>query len=407
MRPSSVSGPHGRAQGSHRDADANFDIAPATRTASCACFHGGAFFEAIGDDFATLEKRHGIVNADVLDAWFPPAPRVLGALREHLSWFARTSPPTNCDGMLRAIARARGVAMDCLVAGGGSSDLIFLALRQWLTPQSRVLLLDPTYGEYSHVLEHVVGCRVDRLTLSRDNDYAWFPGAKTSAAARRAALDSYDLIILVNPNSPTGRCVPRDELAAWLREVVPPRTRVWIDEAYVDYTGAPETSLERLAATSENVVVCKSMSKAYALSGLRAAYLCGPVRLMAEVRAITPPWAVSLPAQVAAVHALGEPEYYAARYAETHALRDELATALTATGRVSVVSGAVANFLLIHLSEDGPDARTVVARCRGQGVWLRDATIMGSSLGRHAVRIAVKPRAEQARIVAALSRAIA
>jgi nicotinamidase-related amidase len=61
------------------------------------------------------------------------------------------------------LAEWRGVDEHCLLPGGGSSDLIFLALRQWLTPASHALILDPTYGEYAHVLERVIGCRVDRI----------------------------------------------------------------------------------------------------------------------------------------------------------------------------------------------------------------------------------------------------
>src|SRR5213593_353028 len=62
------------------------------------CYHGGAFFEAIGSDFDQLGKRHQIINADVLDAWFDPSPRVTAALTEHLPWLIRTSPPTHSDG---------------------------------------------------------------------------------------------------------------------------------------------------------------------------------------------------------------------------------------------------------------------------------------------------------------------
>src|SRR6266576_385362 len=62
---------------------------------------------------------------------------------------------------------------------------------------------------------------------------------------------------------------------------------------------------------SENVIVCKSMSKVYALSGARVAYLCAGPHQLEELRALTPPWVVSLPAQVAAVRALNDPAYYA------------------------------------------------------------------------------------------------
>ena len=113
---------------------------------STTCYHGGAFFEAIGDEFETLEAASRVISADVLDAWFDPAPAVLDALREHLPFALRTSPPTNAEGMQRVIARSRGVPAESVLVGSGSSDLIFLALRHWLTPASRVLILDPMYG---------------------------------------------------------------------------------------------------------------------------------------------------------------------------------------------------------------------------------------------------------------------
>ena len=125
----------------------------------------------IGEQFDDLSRRHRIISADVLDAWFPPAPGVLDALREHLPWLVRTSPPTQCAGMLQAIGSARGLDVDGLVPAAGSSALIFLAFPRWLSPSSRALVLDPSYGEYAHVLERVVGCRVTRFPLARQDGY--------------------------------------------------------------------------------------------------------------------------------------------------------------------------------------------------------------------------------------------
>lgn len=71
------------------------------------CFHGGAFFEAIGEDFGSLERRRSVINADVLDAWFPPAPRVLEDLGKNLEWVLRTSPPPVAPVWS---ARSRGLA---------------------------------------------------------------------------------------------------------------------------------------------------------------------------------------------------------------------------------------------------------------------------------------------------------
>ncbi len=354
------------------------------------CFHGGAFFGAIGETFDRLERRRDVINADVLDAWFPPSPRVLRAIGEHLPWLLQTSPPTSCEGMIVTIADARGVRPQHILPGGGSSDLIFRAFRQWLTPRSRALILDPTYGEYAHVLERVIGCRVDRFTLGRENNY------EVDVRRLEERLGTgYDLVVLVNPNSPTGRHVDRTALQRALARV-PSRTRVWVDETYVEYAG-PDQSLETFAAQTENVIVCKSMSKVYALSGARAAYLCAAPHQLEQLRAITPPWVISLPAQVAAVNALRDPQYYTTRYRETARLRENLSVGLKKLGW-EVLPG-VANFLLCHLPADGPSAASVTAACRRRDLFVRDARLMGTQLGTRALRIAVKDPATNRRMV--------
>jgi len=362
------------------------------------CYHGGAFWEAVGESFGTLERKDQVINADVLDAWFPPAPRVLQVLQEHLPWLIRTSPPTNSEGLVRTIADVRGLCPESIVPGAGSSSLIFLAFRLWLRPSSRVLILDPTYGEYPHVLQRVVRCHVEQLPLLRQEAYRLDLGRLVAQAA-----NAYDLIVLVNPNSPTGQYVPRQELEFVLKDISQ-HTRIWVDETYVDYVGS-DASLEQFAMRSKNVIVCKSMSKVYALSGLRVAYLCAPVQVATELRALTPPWAVSLPAQIAAVAALQEPEYYAARYHETHALRAGLVEELSRLDGIEVVPSA-ANWVLGHLSLRGKDGTTVCQECQHHGLFLRDLSSLSPRLGDRTIRIAVKDAQTNQRIVDILRRVL-
>jgi histidinol-phosphate/aromatic aminotransferase/cobyric acid decarboxylase-like protein len=363
------------------------------------CFHGGAFFEAIGAGFDALERRESIVNADVLDAWFPPSPRVLATIEEHLPWLARTSPPTNCEGLREAIASHRGVRTENILTGAGSSDLIYRAFLAWLDRNSRVLILDPTYGEYAHVLENVIGCRVDRLTLSRSDGYQ-----VNLNKLQWRMRQSYDLVVIVNPNNPTGRHVSQAELESVLR-TVPHETRVWIDEAYIDYVGSGE-SLERFAAQSENIIVCKTMSKAYALSGMRVGYLCAAPHQICDLIPLTPPWAVGLLAQVAAVRALDDRGYYEERYRETHLLRGEMREALYGMGIREVVPGT-ANFLMFHLDASHPTAAQVNESARLSGVFLRDVSKMGSSLGERVLRVAVKDSASNERVLRTLDERLA
>jgi hypothetical protein len=81
--------------------------------------HGGQSFEAIGEDFQTLDRAADVINADVLDAWFDPSPRVVERLREFLPFVLRTSPPVDARGLAEAVARARGIPAECILPGGG------------------------------------------------------------------------------------------------------------------------------------------------------------------------------------------------------------------------------------------------------------------------------------------------
>jgi histidinol-phosphate/aromatic aminotransferase/cobyric acid decarboxylase-like protein len=286
-----------------------------------------------------------------------------------------------------------------VVLGAGSSALIFNALRRWLSPSSRVLILDPMYSEYEHVLSSVVGCRIERLTLDPAKGFRLDP----DHLAAQLSSD-YDLVIIVNPNNPTGIHLPADDLRAALASANP-ETRVWIDEAYIDYAG-DGMSLEAFAAASSQVVVCKSLSKVYALSGVRAAYLVAPRVLAADLQAITPPWAVSLPAQVAAVRALQDPAYYRDRYAETRVLRAKLRMGLSKLAPWSVTEGVI-NSVLCLTTPEMPTAAAIVSACRVEGLFLRDWPLARSSLGVRAVRVSVKDDATNVRIVETLGRALA
>lgn len=363
-----------------------------------ACYHGGQFFEAIGDEFDNLDKKDDIINADVLDAWFDPAPNVLAALASHLPWILKTSPPTSAAGMRLILARARGVQENNLLPGAGSSYLIFLGLRQWIRPESRVLILDPMYGEYAHVLEQVIGCQPECLKLLREKSYA------VDIEQLVACLKSgYDWVILVNPNSPTGQYIEKEKLQ-FIVKAAPQTTRFWFDETYLEFLETPQ-SLESFAAASNNVVVCKSMSKVYALSGIRCGYLCGPAELINELEVICPPWAVSLAGQIAACEALRNISYYRECWKATHRLRDELAHGLRRLGW-EVVPGC-ANFLLCHLPADQPEASTLIAACQKRKLFIRDVANMGNCFDKRTLRIAVKDATTNLAMLAILERTLA
>ncbi|HLK15712.1 MAG TPA: aminotransferase class I/II-fold pyridoxal phosphate-dependent enzyme, partial [Fimbriimonadaceae bacterium] len=237
----------------------------------------------------------------------------------------------------------------------------------------------------------VVGCRVERLPL-RD----W--QVDLDRAAEFLAGGDFDLFVLVNPNSPTGLLHTPARVKEFLR-LVPECTLVWIDEAYADYAGI---TCEPLALEFPNVVVCKSMSKVYSLSGVRAAYALGSFEFVECLSLRTPPWVVSLPGQVAAVAALNDPAYYAARYAETRQLRADLDAELRMIG--GETAKGETNFVLWFLPA-AMDASLVADRCRKRGLFLREAASIGAGL-ENALRVSAKPREVQTKLLGILRDAL-
>ncbi len=339
-----------------------------------SAFHGGRFWEAYGERFERVFTSNAI-PADVLDAWYPPAPGVVEALTQDLPKLARTSPPVDGAGLVQAISEARHISAESICIGAGSSSLMYSVLPRYMAPGDTMLVYDPIYGEYPHLAE-VCGCRVLPA--------AGLPRFELGLSANPR------LAVLVNPVNPTGEHLPPDRILGLVE--AHPNTVFWVDEAYLEYAPGART-LEPEAATRHNLIVCKSLSKVYALSGMRAAYLVAHPDSAIEIKRWTPPWAIGTAAQLAAVRSLEDPAYYAERHAETAKLRQTLAGEV----RFGKVSHGCLNAVLIDLG--APIAEQFVVEARKEGVFLRDVTSMGSTFNGRVIRIAVRPPDEIPRLL--------
>jgi len=362
------------------------------------CYHGGKSWDASKFDF---EIRDSLIVADVLDSPFPPCPEALQVLREQLERCCQESPPTQCEELIETIAHVRGVQTKHVAVSSGSSSLMFSFLPQLLNADSRVLVLSPMYGEYSHILTHVIGCEMTDFVLLRED------GFKIDVEALVEQSRQHDAVIFVNPNSPTGvYCEEMSEIVHRIQDESESPTRckmIWVDETYIDYVPSAQ-SLEPLVASIPSLIVCKSMSKCYALSGLRVAYAVS--QKINQLRRFIPPWAVSLPGQLAAVAALKNPSYYNQQYSIIHQQRMVLTQKLQQEN-FDVLPG-VANFILTFLPKDTQHtSSSFIEACKEKGVFIRDAQNMGVSLGNNAVRFAIRTLEENERILECVQQVLA
>ena len=348
------------------------------------CYHGGESVRELGDRFEWINHPVKAINADVLDAWFSPAPQTVELLRSHVELIARTSPPAQSKGLVEAISQCRSIPESTIAVGAGSSDLIFRTFLHWLTTDSHVLLIEPAYGEYAYVLEHVIGCRVDRLELKRAHNYQLQLERYQQEMER-----NYDLVVSVNPNNPTGSFTSQVQWRKLLM-VTPKTTRVWIDECYIDYVDNDQ-SMESCVSEFPNLAIVKSQSKILGLSGLRVGYLVASSDEIKLLRQRTPPWVVGMAGQVAAISAMEQTRYYREKYEVTNEQRLHMEAQLCLLG-LDVIPG-IANFCMFFLHRDGPTAQAFVTACQKHGLYLRDLYPTSPCLGRYAVRMAIKDEA--------------
>ena len=211
------------------------------------------------------------------------------------------------------------------------------------------------------------------------------------------------MIVMVNPNSPTGQYLTRAEMQELLAKLSEEKT-LFIDETYIDFIGKDE-SVEELVPDHKNLVVLKSMSKVYALSGARVGYLAAHSDVVGKVRRYIPPWSVSLIGQVAGVEALKSEDYYRERIAETNGLREDFSEKLREIQGVIVYPGC-ANFVLLGIGKTGKKAQDVYDELAKQNIYVRDASSMSSQFNQDFIRTAVRDRESNDKIYSALKGAL-
>lgn len=356
------------------------------------CLHGGDVYHIIGDDFRHLDRIPDTLAADVLDAWYPPSPRVLHCLREHLPWASRTSPPLRGQGLQRVIANTFAIPAEQVVLGHGSSDLIFRLLPEIFRHDGPVVIPAPSYGEYAHVLQRLCGAPV-RYFPTYDTDFRIDPVALVRALEAWGAGG----FVLVNPCNPTGQYLSAADVR-FILEAIDTRIPCLIDETYFAYMPEHDGSMQAAVAQHPNLVILRSLSKVYALSGLRVGYALVSSARAQSLQERTPPYTVSTLAQMAAIEALGDPAYALQMVHATHERRAHLREQLRGIPGLRVVESHI-NSLLLDLADCPIDAAELVRRLAAEGILLRDISSQGDQYPGRFVRLSVLDYPTHTRIV--------
>ena len=284
-------------------------------------------------------------------------PSVAAVLAEQAKGVSRY-PDMGATRLLDALAAHHGVEPSRIAVGAGSVEVVGQIAAATVDAGDEVVFGWRAFEAYP-IITAVAGGVAVRAPL--DARHTHDVGAMIAAVTDRTRL-----VLLCNPNNPTGTAIGRDELLR-LADGIPPDVVLVVDEAYREYVDpAAVPDAFELLGDRPNVVVTRTFSKAYALAGLRVGYAIASPDVAAAVRKCQIPFSVSALAQEAAIAALGDVEEVRRRAALTVAERERVATALRAGGYD--VPDSQANFVWLPLGEGAAD---FAAACAEAGILVR------------------------------------
>ena len=291
-------------------------------------------------------------------------------------------PDQEAQQLRTDLAKVLGVAPDWIVFGNGASEILMAVVRA-LRPK-KVLLPVPSFSGYQWAVR-AEGAEIEYIPMSED--------LTITAELLDSLYKDADLLILCNPNNPTGRYIDHDLLGRILDRCLEKGISVILDECFMELSDDPQgnTCIKDLA-TWPNMILLRAFTKSFAIPGVRLGYMVGmDTGRNAKIRAQLPEWNLSIMAQEAGVAALQEIGRLQNSREEIFAERTHLVKNLTEMGFDCMESNA--NYILVK-----SPIRDLYERLLEKEILVRDCSdYQGLEKGYY--RIAVRPKEENEELI--------
>ncbi|WP_460168410.1 histidinol-phosphate transaminase [Thermostilla marina] len=247
---------------------------------------------------------------------YPASPKVFEAIRAVLEGGLQKYPDALATPFRIAASKVLGVDPDWILAGNGSDDILTIVTRAFVEAGDVVRYPRPSYVLYS-VLAELQSARSEEVPFTAD----WRLDDSLFDDTERLRL-----VYLPNPNSPTGTLIPPEEILALADRLPCP---LLVDEAYVDFA---DTNCLDLVARNEKILVSRTLSKSYALAGLRFGFLVAQPHVIEQLRKVKDSYNCDALSIAGAAAAIEDQRWLADNRRKILATRKKLSVALTALG---------------------------------------------------------------------------
>jgi histidinol-phosphate aminotransferase len=271
----------------------------------------------------------GYIKLNTNESPFPPSKTVLEAIKAAANESLKRYPDPTARVLREAYAAAKGVDPDSVFVGNGSDEIFTLIFRGFIEPGGLAAFAYPSYALYS-TLAQMNGIEFETVPLNKDFSYNMAGFLKKKR----------DLVIIANPNNPTGTYCEVDEIRSFLGKF---KGLLVVDEAYVDFYGG---SAIELTSEFDNVIVTQSMSKSYSLAGLRIGFAVAPAGIIRGFMKIKDSYNVDMVATAGAVAALKDRRGFTYNLEMVVSNKEYLEESLAALGFTVIPSRA--NFVFVR-----------------------------------------------------------
>jgi histidinol-phosphate aminotransferase len=291
-----------------------------------------------------------IVKLNTNENPFPPSEKVMAAIRNIEPEMLRRYPNPTAEPFRRAAAKLWGLSPEMILAGNGSDDILTIATRTFIPAGGTLACPEPTYSLYP-VLAKLQDAQIKSV---------WWPADYTLPIDALLATKA-NAIYLANPNAPTGTFVPPAAVAELAGRF---DGALLIDEAYADFAA---DNCVALVERHANIIISRTLSKAYSLAGLRVGYAIAQPRVIEEMMKVKDSYNCDAVSIAAATAAIEDQDYAVSRWADVRNERQRVAAALEAMGWSVLPSSA--NFLLA--TPPHGRGREVYLGLKNQGILVR------------------------------------
>jgi threonine-phosphate decarboxylase len=296
-------------------------------------------------------------------------------------------PDRSCLQLRRALVERHGCGTEAILPGNGANELIHLIAHALLQPGDSTLVIEPTYGEYAHA-SRLIRAQVVKIRTHPATDFR--PDLQSLVALVERLRPR--LTWLCTPNNPTGTAASPQFIQTLSETCLAYGGHLVLDRSYADLQRSGAASAPITAPVLSSLISLHSLTKSYALAGLRLGYMLAAPELIARVGAYQPSWSVNSAAQVVGLAALDDRTFLAATLPHLWAASDMLYTDISGLG-FPIWRGTLP-FLLVRTG-DGATTRAALLR---RGCVVRDCASFGLP---EWVRVAPRRLEENERLIVA------